>query len=108
VAIQLTQVLSRLDRGLAVQTISRFYVAYHLTTLGILAPGATVLSVCGPGLTLDYLRVDDLNLAEQVKSGMSKQSLFFAQSARESCILDAVHMVGHPVYSWEAEKRCCC
>lgn len=93
---------------MAVQTISRFYVAYHLTTRGLLAPGAAVLSVCGPGLTLDYLRVDDLNLAEQVESGISKQSLFFAQSARESCILDAVHMVGPPVYAWEAEKHCRC
>ncbi|GFZ45664.1 hypothetical protein JCM24511_03392 [Saitozyma sp. JCM 24511] len=79
-------------KGVNYLTISRFYVAYHLTTRGLLAPGAPVLSVCGPGLTLDYLRVDDLNLAEQVESGISKQSLFFAQSARESCILDAVHM----------------
>ncbi|KAJ7088432.1 hypothetical protein B0H15DRAFT_290829 [Mycena belliarum] len=78
------------DRGLAIQAISRFVLAYLLTTRGALAPGAVVLSVANPGRTLDGLSADDLSLRGRVPTS-SKTGLFFAQSARDSSVLDAFH-----------------
>ncbi|KAJ7644758.1 hypothetical protein FB45DRAFT_898616 [Roridomyces roridus] len=75
---------------LSVQSVSRFAIAYLLTTRGALAPNATVVSVANQGQSLDDLDVDDLSLAQRVGK-MSTTQLFMAQSARDSTVLDAFH-----------------
>ncbi|KAJ7716971.1 hypothetical protein DFH07DRAFT_973756 [Mycena maculata] len=76
----------------AVQAISRFALAYFLTTGGGLAPNTIVMSICNQGQTLDDLSVDDLSLKNRVAT-LSKTSLFMTQSKRDSTVLDAVHEV---------------
>ncbi|KAJ7088447.1 hypothetical protein B0H15DRAFT_291153 [Mycena belliarum] len=78
------------DLTFAIQAISRFAIAYLLTRRGALAPNAIVLSVANPGQTLEGLSIDDLSLRDRLATS-SKTGLFMAQSARDSCVLDAFH-----------------
>ncbi|KAJ7445644.1 hypothetical protein FB451DRAFT_1104261 [Mycena latifolia] len=79
------------ETGFAIQALSRFALAYLLTTRGALAPGATVMSVANQGQTLADLSVDDLSLEAKLAAGAGKTAFFMAQSARDSCVLDAFH-----------------
>ncbi|KAJ6534154.1 hypothetical protein B0H19DRAFT_1323623 [Mycena capillaripes] len=74
------------DTAFAVQGISRFALAYLLTTGGALAPNAIVMSVCNQGQTLD-LSVDDLSLKRRL--GESATTLFMNQSKRDSVVIDS-------------------
>ncbi|KAJ7476357.1 hypothetical protein B0H11DRAFT_2281706 [Mycena galericulata] len=75
---------------LAVQSISRFVIAYLLTTGGALSPNAIVLSVAHQGQSLDNLSIDDLSLKDRVAT-RSKTALFMDQSKRDSTVLDSFH-----------------
>ncbi|KAJ7445646.1 hypothetical protein FB451DRAFT_1292713 [Mycena latifolia] len=79
------------DTAFAIQALSRFALAYLLTTRGGLAPGAAVMSVANQGQNFDGLSVDDLSLEGKLAQGPSKAAFFMAQSARDSCVLDAFH-----------------
>lgn len=81
-----------LEQAFVVQTVSRFAVAYLLTTHGFLAPNASCLSVANVGQSLDDLDVDDLSLRAAFESGKRyKVGLFMDQSKRDSSVLDAFH-----------------
>lgn len=80
------------DRSFAVQAVSRFALAYFLTTGGGLATNATVMSICNQGQTLDDLSVDDLSLKDRL-STLSQTSMFLSQSKRDSTVLDSIHEV---------------
>lgn len=89
-----TNILDRLEQAFVVQTVSRFAVAYLLTTHGFLAPNASCLSVANVGQSLDDLDVDDLSLRAAFESGKRyKVGLFMDQSKRDSSVLDAFHAV---------------
>ncbi|KAF7341512.1 hypothetical protein MVEN_01888700 [Mycena venus] len=78
------------DTAFAVQAISRFALAYLLTTHGGLAPNAIVMSIANQGQTLDSLDIDDLSLKAQLKAGLGAPALFMNQSKRDSMVLDSV------------------
>ncbi|KAF8142510.1 hypothetical protein K438DRAFT_1737031 [Mycena galopus ATCC 62051] len=77
------------DTAFAVQGISRFALAYLLTTRGGLAPNAIVMSIANQGQTLKDLSVDDLSLKASFEAGRSAPSLFMDQARRDSMVLDA-------------------
>ncbi|KAJ7500035.1 hypothetical protein FB451DRAFT_1207291 [Mycena latifolia] len=79
------------DTAFAIQAISRFAIAYLLTTRGTLAPDAAVMSIANQGQTLDTLSVDDLSLTHMIASGASETTIFMNQSKRDSSVLDAFH-----------------
>ncbi|KAJ7777623.1 hypothetical protein DFH07DRAFT_12625 [Mycena maculata] len=79
------------DMAFAIQCISRFALAYLLTTRGALAPGAAVLSIADQGQSFDALSVDDLSLARHLATGISPTTMFLDQSKRDSSVLDAFH-----------------
>jgi hypothetical protein len=86
-----------------VQAVSRFALAHLLTTRGALAPGARVVSVANAGRDLPALRVVDLSLQAHAKRGRWAAGLFFDQSFRDSCVLDAAHLelqARHPEYAY--------
>lgn len=56
---------------------------------GALAPGATVVSVCNPGNSLDSLKVEDLSLKNASKGYWTTTGFFMAQSLRDSSVIDA-------------------
>lgn len=74
------------DPDFAIQGLSRFALIYYLITSGSLKKGATVLSICNVGQTLATLEVNDLSLK---KMDAGRTRLFLAQSARDSCVIDA-------------------
>ncbi|KAF7364388.1 NAD(P)-binding protein [Mycena sanguinolenta] len=76
------------DIAFAVQAISRFALAYLLTTRGGLAENAIVMSVANQGQTFPDLSIDDLSLKERLKEG--ETTLFMNQSKRDSMVLDSV------------------
>lgn len=87
----------------AVQALSRFVVPQALIAAGALAPGAVVLSVANVGQTLAGLSVDDLSLKEMVPACRTNLGAFLAQSARDSCVLDAFiseQIAKYPQYKW--------
>ncbi|KAJ7507040.1 hypothetical protein B0H11DRAFT_1849552 [Mycena galericulata] len=75
---------------LAVQAISRFTIAYLLTTGGALAPNSIVLSIANQGQSLDDMSIDDLSLKDRLAT-RSKTSFFMDQSKRDSTVLDSFH-----------------
>ncbi|KAJ6564072.1 hypothetical protein B0H19DRAFT_991160 [Mycena capillaripes] len=77
------------DTAFAVQGISRFALAFLLTTGGALAPNAIVMSVCNQGQTLDDLSIDDLSLKRRFAAGESATTLFMNQSKRDSVVIDS-------------------
>ncbi|KAJ7628849.1 hypothetical protein FB45DRAFT_1080216 [Roridomyces roridus] len=77
------------ERGFAIQAVSRFALAYLLTTGGALAPNAIVMSVCNQGQDLPDLSVDDLSLKQRLGK-MSRTGFFMAQSKRDSVVLDSI------------------
>ncbi|KAJ7935842.1 hypothetical protein B0H13DRAFT_2304336 [Mycena leptocephala] len=77
------------DTAFAVQCISRFGLAYLLTTDGGLAPNAIVMSICNQGQSLDDLSIDDLSLKARFAAGRSATALFMDQSKRDSTVLDS-------------------
>ncbi|KAJ7127394.1 hypothetical protein C8R43DRAFT_1027908 [Mycena crocata] len=77
------------DIPFAIQAVSRFALAYLLTTRGGLAPNAAILSVCNQGQSLDDLSVDDLCLRN--RPGRYHVKAFMDESARDSTVLDAFH-----------------
>lgn len=82
-----------IEKGFAIQVVSRFALAYLLTSRGVLAPSASVLSVANVGNSLDDLQVDDLNLTKKLGAGRWKLPLLIDQSKRDSSVLDAFHLV---------------
>ncbi|KAF8129127.1 hypothetical protein K438DRAFT_1999989 [Mycena galopus ATCC 62051] len=78
-----------IDQAFAIQAISRFAIAYLLTTRGALAPGASLISIMGQGQSLEGLSVDDLSLARRLATGISQTNMFLAQSNRDSSVIDA-------------------
>jgi hypothetical protein len=85
-----------------VQAVSRFALAHLLTTRGALARGARVVSVANAGRDLPALSIDDLSLKKRAK-GRWAAGLFFDQSFRDSCVLDAAHLelqARHPEYAY--------
>ncbi|KAF9071685.1 hypothetical protein BDP27DRAFT_1382338 [Rhodocollybia butyracea] len=64
-----------IERGFAVQAVSRFAIAFFLTTWGCLAQNAQCLSVANVGQTF--------------KAGRGKTMSFMDQSKRDRCVLDA-------------------
>ncbi|KAJ6496409.1 hypothetical protein C8R45DRAFT_1211973 [Mycena sanguinolenta] len=78
------------DIAFAVQAISRFALAYLLTTRGGLAENAVVMSVANQGQTLPELSFDDLSLKAPLEAGQSATTLFMNQSKRDSMVLDSV------------------
>ncbi|KAJ7176199.1 hypothetical protein C8R43DRAFT_1118725 [Mycena crocata] len=78
------------DIPFAIQAVSRFALAYLLTTRGALAPNAAVMSVCNQGQSLDDLTVDDLSLRHR-SSKRSHVKAWMEESARDSSVLDAFH-----------------
>lgn len=78
-----------IERGFAVEAVSRFAIAFLITTWGCLAPNAQCLSVANVGQTMDNLSVHDLSLKEKLKAGRGKTMFFMDQSKRDSCVLDA-------------------
>lgn len=81
-----------IEKGFAIQVVSRFALAYLLTSRGVLAPSASVLSVANVGNSLDDLQVDDLNLTKKLGAGRWKLPLLIDQSKRDSSVLDAFHL----------------
>ncbi|KAJ6516662.1 hypothetical protein C8R47DRAFT_1268125 [Mycena vitilis] len=73
----------------AVQAVSRFALAYLLTTSGGLAPHASVMSICNQGQTIDALDLDDLSLKGRLAAGESATTFFMNQSRRDSVVLDS-------------------
>ncbi|KAJ7241334.1 hypothetical protein B0H12DRAFT_1221551 [Mycena haematopus] len=78
------------DTAFAVQAISRFALAYLLTTRGGLAQNAIVMSIANQGQTLKGLSIDDLSLKAPFEAGQSATALFMDQSRRDSTVLDSV------------------
>lgn len=76
------------DTGLAIQCVSRFSLAYLLTTWGGL-----VMTIANTGQSLDGLRVDDLQLRTWVAAGRSTRSVFMDHSKRDSSVVDAFTQV---------------
>ncbi|KAJ7140093.1 hypothetical protein C8R43DRAFT_1131831 [Mycena crocata] len=74
----------------AIQAVSRFALAYLLTTRGGLAPNATIVSVCNQGQSLDDLSIDDLSLRNR-PARRSSVKAFMEGSQRDSTVLDAFH-----------------
>jgi hypothetical protein len=81
--------LCRHDTAFTIQCISRFALAYTLTTRNGLAPNATVISICNQGQSLDDLSVDDLSLKRRLAARPSAPALFMQQSKRDSTVLDS-------------------
>ncbi|KAJ7155110.1 hypothetical protein C8R46DRAFT_1196650 [Mycena filopes] len=78
-----------IDTPFAIQCLSRFGLAYLLTTRGALAPtGAAVMSICSTGRSLDDLDAADLTLATRTQS-KSVTALFMDQSKRDSTVIDS-------------------
>ncbi|KAJ7170236.1 hypothetical protein C8R43DRAFT_1152796 [Mycena crocata] len=77
------------DIPFAIQAVSRFALAYLLTTRGGLAPNAAIMSVCNQGQSLDDLSIDDLSLRNRPPRSHAKA--FMEDSARDSSVLDAFH-----------------
>ncbi|KAF7352231.1 NAD(P)-binding protein [Mycena venus] len=77
------------DTAFAVQAISRFALAYLLTTSGGLVPNAIVMSIANQGQSLDDLSVDDLSLKTRLAKGPSATGIFINQSQRDSTVLDS-------------------
>ncbi|KAJ7333242.1 hypothetical protein DFH08DRAFT_880930 [Mycena albidolilacea] len=77
------------DTAFTIQCISRFALAYTLTTRNGLAPNATVISICNQGQSLDDLSVDDLSLKRRLAARPSAPALFMQQSKRDSTVLDS-------------------
>ncbi len=87
----------------AVQALSRFLIPHHLIQQRALAPGAVVLSVANVGQTLAGLSVDDLSLTAMVPACRTSIGAWGAQSARDSCVLDAFiteQIARYPAYRW--------
>jgi hypothetical protein len=85
----------------AVQALSRFIVSHSLVKAGALAPGCVVLAVANPGQDLAGLSVDDLSL--QHMACRTTLGAWLAQSARDSCVLDAFiteQIDKFPQYKW--------
>ncbi|KAF8175606.1 hypothetical protein K438DRAFT_1939565 [Mycena galopus ATCC 62051] len=93
------------DTAFAVQGISRFALAYLLTTRGGLAPNAIVMSIANQGQTLKDLSVDDLSLKASFEAGRSAPSLFMDQARRDSMVLDATFEVPASFVSLELNIR---
>ncbi|KAJ7823068.1 hypothetical protein B0H14DRAFT_3875331 [Mycena olivaceomarginata] len=77
------------DTAFTIQCISRFALAYTLTTRNGLAPNATIISICNQGQSLDDLSVDDLSLKRRLAARPSAPALFMQQSKRDSTVLDS-------------------
>ncbi|KAJ7924206.1 hypothetical protein B0H13DRAFT_1978966 [Mycena leptocephala] len=77
------------DTAFAVQAISRWAIAYLLTTRGALAPNAIVMSIANQGQSLDDLSVEDLSLKGRLAAGKSATAMFMDQSKRDSTVLDS-------------------
>lgn len=77
------------DTPFAVQALSRFLISHTLVTRGALTPGAVVVSVANVGQSNDTLSVDDLSLKAQLPACRTRLGAFFAQSFRDSSVLDA-------------------
>ncbi|KAJ7436911.1 hypothetical protein B0H11DRAFT_1830481 [Mycena galericulata] len=75
---------------LAVQAISRFAIAYLLTTGGALSPNAIVLSIANQGHSLDDMSIDVLYLKDRLAT-RSKTAFFMEQSKGDSTVLDSFH-----------------
>jgi hypothetical protein len=83
----------RHDTAFAIQCISRFTLAYLLTTRGALAPDAIVLSVYYHwGHSLDDLSVEDLSLKRRLRT-QSTTNMYKAQTRRDCTVLDSVNEV---------------
>ncbi|KAJ7876888.1 hypothetical protein B0H14DRAFT_3436345 [Mycena olivaceomarginata] len=81
----------RHDTAFAIQCISRFTLAYLLTTRGALAPDAIVLSVYYHwGHSLDGLSVEDLSLKRRLGT-QSTTNMYKAQTRRDCTVLDSVN-----------------
>ncbi|KAF8196308.1 hypothetical protein K438DRAFT_1760468 [Mycena galopus ATCC 62051] len=81
------------DTTFATQCISRFALAYLLTTRGALAPNAIVMSIYYHwGHSLDDLDVDDLSLKRRV-DGQSTTNFYKAQTRRDCTVLDSINEV---------------
>ncbi|KAJ6516656.1 hypothetical protein C8R47DRAFT_1087945 [Mycena vitilis] len=78
------------DTAFAVQAVSRFALTFLLTTHGVLAPHASVMSICNQGQTLDDIDLDDLSLKKRLAAGESATTLFMNQSKRDSVVLDCI------------------
>lgn len=76
------------DVGFATQVLSRFLVSYLLAHRRALSPDAVVLTICNSGQSYD-VPVDDLNLHADLAASWTRLGFFFAQSARDSTVLDA-------------------
>lgn len=85
--------ICRHERGFAVQTLSRFAIAYLFTIKDGLRKGARVITVANTGVNLANLEVDDLSLKRRAAKGRAKAGLFMDQSFRDSSVLDAFHWV---------------
>ncbi|KAF7362965.1 hypothetical protein MVEN_00648100 [Mycena venus] len=81
----------RHDTSFAIQCISRFALAYLLTTRGALAPEAVVLSVYYHwGHSLDDLSIEDLSLKRRLGT-QSTTNMYKAQTRRDCTVLDSVN-----------------
>lgn len=85
--------IPRHDTAFAVQAISRWAIAYLLTTRGALAPNAIVMSIANQGQSLDDLSVEDLSLKGRLAAGKSATAMFMDQSKRDSTVLDSTFEV---------------
>ncbi|KAJ7827237.1 hypothetical protein B0H14DRAFT_2367810 [Mycena olivaceomarginata] len=72
------------DTAFAIQGISRFSIAYLLTTRGGLASNAMVVSICNQGQSLD-----DLSLKNRLEARPSGPALFMQQSKRDCTVIDS-------------------
>ncbi|KAJ6536412.1 hypothetical protein DFH09DRAFT_931334 [Mycena vulgaris] len=77
------------DESFAIQAISRFALAYLLTTRRTLATNATVMFIANTGQTMQDLRVDDLLMADKLAAGRWKAGFFMDQSKRDSTVMDS-------------------
>ncbi|KAJ7806547.1 hypothetical protein B0H14DRAFT_2821843 [Mycena olivaceomarginata] len=77
------------DIAFAIQGVSRFALAYLLTTHGGLAPHAIVMSIANQGQSMDDLEIEDLSLKKRIAAGPSATSIFMLQSKRDSTVLDS-------------------
>ncbi|KAJ6561674.1 hypothetical protein B0H19DRAFT_1375037 [Mycena capillaripes] len=77
------------DTAFAVQAISRFALAYLLTTRGGLAPNAIVMSIYyNWGHTLDDLDVNDLSLMRRLGT-QNTTNMYKSQTRRDCTVLDS-------------------
>ncbi|KAJ6536428.1 hypothetical protein DFH09DRAFT_1178992 [Mycena vulgaris] len=77
------------DEPFAIQAISRFALAYLLTTRRTLATNAIVMFIANTGQTMQDLRVDDLSMADKLAAGRWKAGFFMDQSKRDSTVMDS-------------------